>query len=65
MIKEKNVLMPVGKKCFEQLEQSSWLRMQKLQARSTCTLIRMPTLVANSAATCNEQHRSGSREKEE
>jgi hypothetical protein len=52
----KKVLMPVGKKRFEQLEQSAWLRMQ---ARSTCALIRMPTLVANSAATCNEQHRSG------
>jgi len=57
--KKKKVLMPVGKKCFEQMEQSAWLCMQKLRARSTCTLIRMPTLVANSAATCNEQHRSG------
>jgi hypothetical protein len=51
--------MPVGKKCFEQLEQLAWLRMQKLEARSTCALIGLPTLVANSAATCNEQHRSG------
>jgi len=57
--RKKKVLMPVGKKCFEQLEQSASLGMQKLQARSTCTLIRIPSLVANSADTRNEQHRSG------
>jgi hypothetical protein len=33
--------------------------MQKLQARITCTLIGSATLVADCAATCNEQHRSG------